>query len=357
MKNHTPVISVIIPVYNVEKYLRRCLDSVLNQSFHDIEVICIDDGSTDSSLSILREYAAKDARVRVLAQSNRGVSAARNAGLDAAEGTWVTFVDSDDEVLPDIWTTLLSNIGEEDSVCFSAEEIRVQDGKYIPVLSGYFDVAFCGFKELQDKELFKLSMTVWDKLFKRSKIEACSLRFPEGLHFEDNVFVLNFFVLHRKVRFIPRKLYRYYRHEGSIMDTAFQRKQGLSLELISILEPIHDFWKRYALLPQKQAMFEKICIERFHFAMDICQPWEQAGIVYSTARHFHNWNLKPLNPSLRDISEGNFNIRLGSFIGKNVSFLHLKPLQRILYIGNSHGEKVICLFGFKLLSFKKHKKS
>ena len=82
----SPVVSVIIPVYNVEKYLPRCLDSVLGQSFRDIEVICIDDGSTDSSSEILRSYAQKDARIRIISQENRGVSAARNAGLDIAQG-------------------------------------------------------------------------------------------------------------------------------------------------------------------------------------------------------------------------------------------------------------------------------
>ena len=83
MKSDSPSISVIIPVYNVEKYLERCLDSVLNQSFHNIEIICVDDGSTDSSSEILDRYAVKDTRIRVIHQENRGIAAARNVGLDA----------------------------------------------------------------------------------------------------------------------------------------------------------------------------------------------------------------------------------------------------------------------------------
>jgi len=356
MSEHFPVISVIIPVYNVEKYLARCLDSVLGQKFFNIEVLCIDDGSTDGSLSILRDYAAEDSRLCILEQENRGVSAARNAGLEAARGTWIAFVDSDDEVLPDIWTTLLDGVGTEDAVCFSAEEIRMENGRQVPVESGYFDVAFQGMRSLQDEDLFRLSMTVWDKLFRRSKVEACMLRFPEGLHFEDNVFVLNFFILYRNIRFEPRKLYRYIRHEGSIMDNAFHQKPGLAFDLIRLLEPLYDFWIQHGFLPQKQPIFERICLQRLNFALAICLPWERAGLVYAVARYFHERQLKPDSSPLLDIVDGRIGLRLGSFIGQNISLLHLKPLQRILYIGNVHGRKVFCLLGSILFSWKKHQK-
>jgi glycosyltransferase involved in cell wall biosynthesis len=91
-----PKVSVIIPVYNVEAYLRQCLDSVVNQTLKDIEMICVDDGSTDSSAEILKEYAKKDERIRVLTQSNSGAGAARNAGLVSAKGKWLYFLDGDD---------------------------------------------------------------------------------------------------------------------------------------------------------------------------------------------------------------------------------------------------------------------
>ena len=348
-----PEISVIIPVYNVEKYLARCLNSVLAQNFSDMEILCIDDGSTDGSLSILREYAARDSRIRVLEQKNSGVSAARNAGLDVAKGTWIAFVDSDDEVLPNIWSTLLEDAGDADAVCFSAEEVREENGRRTRVDSGYFDVAFQGPRTLSDRDVVHLSMTVWDKLFRREKIEECALRFPRGVHFEDNVFVLNFFALHRNVRFEQRRLYRYIRREGSIMDGAFHKKPGLAFDLIRILGPIHDFWTRHALLPQKKAIFERISLERLHFALEICLPWEQPGIVYAMAEHFHLWNERPDDPFLQDIVDGRVSIRLGFFAGRDISLLHLKPLQRLLYIGNVHGRKVFCLLGFILFSWKK----
>lgn len=94
-------VSVIIPVYNVEKYLESCLESIKSQTFTDYELILINDGSTDESVAIMRRYAKTDARIRIISQSNRGVSAARNLGLSVAEGDYVLFVDSDDTILPD----------------------------------------------------------------------------------------------------------------------------------------------------------------------------------------------------------------------------------------------------------------
>ncbi|MBR5160328.1 MAG: glycosyltransferase family 2 protein, partial [Thermoguttaceae bacterium] len=93
-----PAISVIIPVYNVEPYLRECLDSVVNQTFRDIEIICVNDGSTDGSPAILEEYAAKDSRIIIIHQQNGGLSAARNSGMNAAKGDFILFVDSDDYI-------------------------------------------------------------------------------------------------------------------------------------------------------------------------------------------------------------------------------------------------------------------
>ena len=106
---HTPIISIIVPVYKVEQYLRRCLDSVQNQIFTDWECILIDDGSPDNSGQICDEYAQKDERFRVIHQENAGVSAARNAGLDSAKGEWIGFVDSDDWIEPEMYQFLYTN--------------------------------------------------------------------------------------------------------------------------------------------------------------------------------------------------------------------------------------------------------
>ena len=106
-------ISIIIPVYNVEKYLHECLDSIINQTFKDLEIICVDDGSTDKSSEILEEYEQKDKRFTVISQPNKGVSAARNRGMQQAKGKYIMFVDSDDYVHPRFYELLLQALKEE----------------------------------------------------------------------------------------------------------------------------------------------------------------------------------------------------------------------------------------------------
>lgn len=350
----SPILSVIVPVYNGEKYIVRCLDSLVAQDFPDVEVICIDDGSSDASLSILRSYAERDSRIRVIAQENRGVSAARNVGLDAARGEWIGFVDSDDELVPGAWETLLSSAGDEDLICFSAEEILLRDGRKEEVKSGYFHLPFMGTKCLEDGELLKLSMTVWDKLFRGSCIRKCGLRFPEGLRFEDNVFVLNFVSLYRNARAVPQRLYRYFRHEDSFTASSRQRREGVGFDYVNILEPMHEFWRRNNLLPQKYPLFERLCFDRLRWAIEICPPWERLGIGYAMGMSLRRWNMDVQNPVLRALREGNLSIRLGTFPGKEITLLKpLKGIQKIFYIGNCQGRRVFLLFGCKVASWKK----
>ena len=123
-----PTISIIVPVYNSEKYLDACIDSILSQSFRDFELILVDDGSKDSSAQICDEYASQDTRVRVIHKANGGVSAARNDGLDIAKGEYITFIDSDDWVERESLSTI-SNYRDYDIVFFSHR--LVYEGGYI----------------------------------------------------------------------------------------------------------------------------------------------------------------------------------------------------------------------------------
>ena len=126
-----PQISVIVPVYNAEKYLHRCIDSILAQTFSDFELLLIDDGSKDNSGRICDEYAAKDSRIRVFHKKNGGVSSARNMGLDNAKGDWITFVDSDDWVKQDY---LYSMISQPDAdLIMSSFDIIENFGKWLHI--------------------------------------------------------------------------------------------------------------------------------------------------------------------------------------------------------------------------------
>ena len=123
--NDKPCISVIIPVYNVEKYLRQCLDSVVNQTLKDIEIICVDDGSTDGSLKILKDYAVKDSRIKIIKQKNKGAATARNKGLENSKGEFLYFIDSDDYLEFDAFEKIYKKITET-----NAEICVFKNGKY-----------------------------------------------------------------------------------------------------------------------------------------------------------------------------------------------------------------------------------
>ena len=188
-------LSVIVPVYNVEKYIRQCIDSILTHSFTDFELLLIDDGSKDKSGEICDEYARKDSRVKAFHKENGGVSSARNMGLDNARGEWIWFVDSDDVINPNIdLSSVLTNISDEDYVLFNGEEFS--DGEDIN------QALFCkDFKvdKSYDKNEFLLKYVCHNHFllwYKRSLIEKYGIRFTEGMKVaEDEEFQLKYLII------------------------------------------------------------------------------------------------------------------------------------------------------------------
>lgn len=206
-----PEISIIVPVYNVEKYIRRCLDSLLGQTFEDIEILLIDDGSKDSSGDICDEYAACDGRFRTIHKQNGGVSSARNAGLDNAVGKYIMFCDPDDYVEP-TWCEKLYNAAEENGgffACCGYNEIRIRNNTSRSV------VAYSESDIPQEKllMLYKNGFfgAVWNKIFNLSIIRQNNLKFDITISIaEDGVFLLQYLRTGRgNIGIIPITLYNY----------------------------------------------------------------------------------------------------------------------------------------------------
>ena len=205
-----PLISIIIPVYNAENTLNRCVDSIVNQTFNDWELLLIDDGSKDKSSKICDRYAAKDQRIKVFHKKNGGVSSARNLGLDNAKGEWITFVDSDDYIYDNIFDIISSH--EEDFLIFSYDinhNGKIRSGEGIPSYYSSYPI-----KTVLNKYIYtNLFRTPWSKFFKRRLIDA--LRFDTQISIgEDTLFVLQYL---RKCEsfFISDKKY-YIWSEGNI---------------------------------------------------------------------------------------------------------------------------------------------
>ena len=208
--------SIIIPVYNVEQYLRACLDSVLAQTFSDWEAVCVNDGSTDGSLSVLEEYEKKDHRLRIISQPNGGLSAARNTGLQAATGDYVVFVDSDDWVEASMLNTLAKVTDGNDMVCFACRRTDNNAHDTLqPEQSGGWE--YYNRHALEHREV--AFVCVWQRCYRREFLIEDGLNFREGILHEDNEFTPRAFLKAKKVIVIPDVLYNYRMRPGSIMAT------------------------------------------------------------------------------------------------------------------------------------------
>lgn len=211
-------LTIIIPVYNSEDYLDRCLSSIMEQSFTSYEVILVDDGSTDSSPLICDRYSSTDPRFRTIHKANGGVSSARNTGLDLAKGEFVMFVDSDDMLLPDALERMFEDVIEEDMVLggFTSFIGGVPNQEVLPYQNKlYKEGEMAIFFDDNIRKNCEMIDAPWAKLFRRKTISA--LRFCKELKYaEDKLFVFSFLVNCRSVRTCSVPVYGYYIRPGSL---------------------------------------------------------------------------------------------------------------------------------------------
>lgn len=219
------LISVIVPVFNVEKYLRRCVDSILSQSFNDFELILINDGSKDESGKICDEYKEKDSRVIVFHYPNQGVSAARNHGLDSAAGDWVAFVDSDDYILPDYLQNMYDNAKKFDSNLVLSGIIHQFENDPNEIVEREFPeivVDVSSLDELYQKGIMQYQKGPYIKLFQKNIIDKNQIRFEESLsRGEDALFVYSYLLCCSRVSVSSGVNYIYNRRHGSLMSQGY----------------------------------------------------------------------------------------------------------------------------------------
>lgn len=221
-------ISVIVPIYKVENYLYRCIDSLLEQTFSDFELILVDDGSPDDCPKICDEYEKKDNRVKVLHKENGGLSDARNAGLNIATGEYVAFVDSDDWVASDYLEVLFRTITREKADICECEVVRTNGRNEIPKYSEIINV----YSQQDALELLiqekVFHQYVWNKLYRRSVLAGIS--FPKGKINEDEFWTYQVFGKADLVVSINQPLYYYYQRDDSIMGREYDIKRLHAIE-------------------------------------------------------------------------------------------------------------------------------
>ena len=222
------MLSVIIPVYNVENYLNECLDSVTNQTLEDMEIICIDDGSTDNSPHILKEYSKKDKRIKIITKENGGQATARNLGIKEAQGEYIAFVDSDDFIEPTMFEKLYTKAKDNNldiAMCkiatYDNQTEEIKDNVWYYMLGVFRDFDKDIFNHKDTKEFTcHIAVTPYNKIYKTTLLKENNILFPEGLIFEDEKFFYDTYLRAKRVSIVDEFLY-YYRinRKGSTVDT------------------------------------------------------------------------------------------------------------------------------------------
>jgi len=318
-------VSVIVPVFNVGEYLSTSLDSILNQTLEDIEIICINDGSTDDSLNILEYYAKKDKRIKIISKENEGQGTARNVGLDNAQGEFIYFVDADDFIKKDMLEKLYNKSvnGNLDLVMCKVSSFDNETHVIDDNLWYYSLKCFSGFKKevfnnLDTKEFTSLiSVTPYNKLYRRSFIEKNNIRFPEKYIFEDEVFFYNVYLKAKRISLIDENLY-YYRtnRKGSTVSKSQDK---------DYIDVIHIFRLIRELLIETNYInvYKKQVYNRFiHLIL-----WRFSQTAPKYRKNFFNLMKKEFNEILNDTSK-DFSL--------NVDELDSKIKSRTLKVLNSN---------------------
>lgn len=289
-----PKISVIVPVYNVQPYLRACMGSLVGQTFCDIEIICVDDGSTDASSGILAEYAGADARVRVLTQPNRGESAARNAGLAVATAPLIMFCDSDDRYALTMCEEMYAAMQGSADMAVCGVQGVTETGKLRTWRS--FDLPTEGEVAANDDMLmFNNNVCVWNKIYRRNLLEHGQIRFPEGLCFEDEYFTAVYTASVRRIAFVPDKLYFYCRRPDSLTGRIADGGAEYTEDCVHIANQIWLYHEEHGLVARRLPYLAHTWLKLCSAALSLSRTPEESEDREDAMISFAETHIIPCN--------------------------------------------------------------
>lgn len=286
MKNN-PCISIVVPVYNAEKYLPRCLNSLLGQSLQSIEIIAVNDGSTDNSLTILNDYAAKDARIKVFSHTNHGVAYTRQRGLELVRAPYLMWCDSDDWYAPTMCEEMLTAI--------QADEVDIVKCNIVPIdesndlkrtdAKSYYKIPFVGLHKLCTINKLKINVLLMSTIFKMSIIHKYDISFPTLLKaHEDDAFMFMYLSIANSINCIKKDLYYYWRRADSL--TQYFSADGLkNFDRILLAHHIYDFLIKHNLWQQEKLIFYKKYCGLFY----ACWPLATVQQRLELLNHEANW--------------------------------------------------------------------
>lgn len=254
MTTDLPAVSIILPIYNAQGFLVQCLESLIQQTLKDIEIICINDGSTDQSAEILQRYAQNDSRIVLIEQENAGPAVARNRGLAAARGRYLMFCDSDDWFALEACERMVATLDESNvdlvvcDVLAARDDDRYQRGDEV-----FHQLTIFGYLELPDERKYRVNSVLWNKIFKRELISQYGIRFPLSEIAEDTSFVFQYVCVAKSVFGLEATLYHRRLHADSMIGQIHQGK--VSFDGLTIQKTNFDFLIKHQLWEQNTRYF------------------------------------------------------------------------------------------------------
>lgn len=258
-------ISVIVPVYNVEQLVERCLDSLINQTLKNIEIIVINDGSTDGSLDIVKQYSIKYPNlVKLIEQENAGLSETRNKGIDLSSGKYIYFIDSDDYIEPQTLDTLLK-IAQENNADYVIDGFNTveENGDFIAKFHVEFAIYNQVFNPMDHKEAFLIHNAVWNRLYSTTMLKDNALRFMPDIWYEDLLFTRQV-LLHSKRAVITNNYFlNYVQREGSLMASWGSDR---NLDIIRVFEAMISYYKKAEMYQNYEKEIEFLALQHLYIS-------------------------------------------------------------------------------------------
>ena len=309
--NKLPLITLIIPAYNTEKYLSRCIDSVISQSYKNLEIILVSDGPIDCH-NICDEYVQKDDRIKVIKNIGKGLGGARNVGLDVANGEFIGFIDSDDYIDKYMYEKLLMCM--QDEVDLAVCDVNVCGPGLIELRESeqeYLRIKYDGIFEIQKEHIFNTNVSSWNKLYRKNIIDKYNLRFPINMQYEDFPFFFFYILVSSKAYYLNEKLYNYYRHDNAGMAGAYNKDFNKVKDHIIGCDFLFERLMTNGLYYKNKHIFEEIFAEYIQIALNYSKKKDKKKILNLAYKLVKKMKKKDIYmPSLEGLRKKEFEVLL-----------------------------------------------
>ncbi len=292
-QGNSKAISIILPVYNVERYLRESLNSILAQTMSNFELICVNDASTDASLNILKEYSLKDKRIIIVDKKhNEGLGYARNSGIEHATTDYIMFVDSDDYIAANAVEKIINSISKNpnaDMIAFGVNLIYETDMRNTDEDRNWYQMKYSGLIELKSEHILSTNVEVWNKVYKKNIIEKYSLKFPKRVY-EDVSFLYRYYAACKYVYYLNEGLYYYRQRESSLMHNCLNNDASRLFPGVTVCKELFDFYTQIDRADWYVVIL-KLFVRHFYYAFNHIKKDQFQPLMDLTIKTFNELDL------------------------------------------------------------------